>query len=63
MCVSSLRRAWQGALRYLFFNSNQGNTCLDRGGSAGKITDIEADASPGSSNGMRQLLFGVRVVF
>jgi len=47
----------------LGFNSNQGNTCLDCGGSAGKITDIEADASPGSPNGMRQLQFGVRVVF
>jgi hypothetical protein len=30
----------------LGFNSNQGNSCLDCGGSAGKITDIEADASP-----------------
>jgi len=47
----------------LGFNSSQGNTCLDCGGSAGKITDIEADASPGSPNGMRQLQFGVRVVF
>jgi hypothetical protein len=47
----------------LGFNSSQGNTCLDCGGSAGKITDIEADASPGSPNGMRQLQFGVRVIF
>jgi hypothetical protein len=47
----------------LGFNSNQGNTCLDCGGSAGQITDIEADASPGSPNGMRQLQFGVRVTF
>src|SRR5215472_13031158 len=46
----------------LGFNSNQGNTCLDCGGSAGKITDIQADASPGSANGMRQLQFGVRLV-
>jgi len=47
----------------LGFNSNQGNTCLDCGGSAGKITDIQADASPGSPTGMRQLQFGARVVF
>ena len=47
----------------LGFNSNQGNTCLDCGGSSGQITDIEADASPGSPNGMRQLQFGVRFTF
>jgi Carboxypeptidase regulatory-like domain/TonB dependent receptor len=40
-----------------------GNTCVDCGGSAGQITDIEADAAPGSPVGMRQLQFGVRVTF
>jgi hypothetical protein len=47
----------------LGFNSNQGNTCVDCTGNAGQITDIEADASPGSPTGMRQLQFGVRVTF
>jgi len=47
----------------LGFNSSQGNTCVDCGGNAGQITDIEADASPGSPNGMRQLQFGVKVIF
>jgi hypothetical protein len=47
----------------LGFNSNQGNTCIDCGGNAGQITDIEADSSPGSPTGMRQLQFGVRVTF
>ena len=48
----------------LGFNSNQGNTCIDcAGSSAGQITDIEGDASPGSPNGMRQIQFGLRVVF
>lgn len=47
----------------LGFNSSQGNTCVDCGGSAGQITDIEADASPGSPNGMRQLQFGLKVIF
>lgn len=47
----------------LGFNSNQGNTCVDCGGNAGQITDIEADASPGSPNGMRQLQFGFRLTF
>ena len=45
------------------FNSNQGNTCIDCGGNAGQITDIEADGSPGSPTGMRQLQFGLRVTF
>ena len=50
------------------FNSNQGNTCIDcagpgNGGNAGQIQDIEADGSPGSPTGMRQLQFGVRVTF
>jgi Carboxypeptidase regulatory-like domain/TonB dependent receptor len=40
-----------------------GNQCIDCGGSAGQITDIEADAAPGSPVGMRQLQFGVRVTF
>jgi Carboxypeptidase regulatory-like domain len=40
-----------------------GNTCVDCTGSAGQITDIEADASPGNPVGMRQLQFGVRVTF
>jgi hypothetical protein len=47
----------------LGFNSNQGNTCIDCGGNAGQITDIEADGSPGSPTGMRQLQFGLRVTF
>jgi hypothetical protein len=53
------------------FNSNQGNTCIDCAGptttggaqNAGQITDIEADGSPGSPTGMRQLQFGLRVTF
>jgi Carboxypeptidase regulatory-like domain/TonB dependent receptor len=40
-----------------------GNQCIDCGGSAGQITDIEADSAPGSPVGMRQLQFGVRVTF
>jgi len=47
----------------LGFNSNQGNTCIDCRGSAGQITDIEADSAPGSPVGMRQLQFGVRLTF
>ena len=47
----------------LAFNSNQGNTCVDCGGTAGQITDIENDNSPGSPTGMRQLQFGFRVIF
>lgn len=47
----------------LGFNGNQGNTCIDCGGSSGQITDIEGDNSPGSPTGMRQLQFGVRFVF
>jgi outer membrane receptor protein involved in Fe transport len=47
----------------LGFNSAQGNTCVDCGGSSGQITDIEADASPGNPVGMRQLQFGVRITF
>jgi hypothetical protein len=40
-----------------------GNTCIDCGGSAGQITDIEADSAPGAPIGMRQLQFGFRFVF
>ena len=45
------------------FNSNQGNTCIDCSGNAGQITDIEADASPGSTTGMRQLEFALKLLF
>ncbi len=38
------------------------NTCVDCKG-AGQITDIEADAAPGSPVGMRQLQFGFRFTF
>jgi len=49
----------------LGFNANQGNTCVETscGSTAGQITDIENDNSPGSPTGMRQLQFGVRVTF
>jgi len=49
----------------LGFNSNQGNTCVDCASnpSAGQVTDIEADATPGTPTGMRQLQFGVRLTF
>ena len=47
----------------LGFNSNQGNTCIDCGGNAGQITDIEADASPGSTTGMRQIEFALKLTF
>jgi len=40
-----------------------GNTCVDCGGNAGQITDIEADSAPGAPVGMRQLQFGFRVIF
>ncbi|MGH9510818.1 MAG: TonB-dependent receptor domain-containing protein [Terriglobales bacterium] len=48
----------------LGFNQNQGGsgTCIDCGGN-GRVTDIEADSSPGSPNGMRQLTFGLRLSF
>lgn len=46
----------------LGFGSTQGNTCVDCGG-GGKITAIEADASPNAPNGMRQLQFGLRFTF
>ncbi len=47
----------------LGFNLAQGNTCIDCGGNAGQITNIEADASPNAPNGMRQLQFGFRFTF
>jgi hypothetical protein len=47
----------------LGFNGSQGNTCVDCGGTAGQITDIENVNSPGSPTGMRQLQFGIRVTF
>jgi hypothetical protein len=40
-----------------------GNQCVDCSGSAGQITDIEADAAPGAPIGMRQLQFGVKLTF
>lgn len=39
------------------FNANQGNTCIDCGGNAGQITDIESDTT------MRLLTFGLRFSF
>src|SRR6266850_234872 len=39
------------------------NSCVDCGGQAGQITNIEADSAPGAPIGMRQLQFGVRVTF
>jgi hypothetical protein len=47
----------------LGFDANEGNTCIDCGGTAGQITNIQNDNSPGSPSGMRQLQFGVRVIF
>jgi hypothetical protein len=40
-----------------------GNQCVDCGGNAGQITDIEADSAPGAPIGMRQLQFGFKVIF
>ena len=51
----------------LGFNANQGNTCIDckpsSNGGPGKITDIEADASRGSTTGMRQIEFTLKLIF
>jgi hypothetical protein len=54
----------------LGFNANQvpnNANCIDctvsPTGGPGKITDIEADASPGSTTGMRQLEFALRLIF
>ncbi|MGA7767097.1 MAG: TonB-dependent receptor [Candidatus Sulfotelmatobacter sp.] len=48
----------------LGFNANQGGSgqCIDCSGN-GRITDIEYDASPGSTTGMRQLEFALKVMF
>src|SRR5712692_3734394 len=46
----------------LGFGSTQGNTCIDCSG-AGRITSVEADASPNAPNGLRQLQFGLRFTF
>jgi hypothetical protein len=48
----------------LGFNANQGGTgqCIDCSGN-GQITDIENDASPGSTTGMRQLEFALKFTF
>ncbi|HEX3738901.1 MAG TPA: TonB-dependent receptor [Terriglobales bacterium] len=47
----------------LGYNNNQNDgMCIDCSGK-GRITDIEADASPGSPAGMRQLTFGLRLSF
>ena len=48
----------------LGFNANQSGTgqCIDCSGN-GKITDIEADSSPGSTTGMRQLEFALKFSF
>jgi outer membrane receptor protein involved in Fe transport len=48
----------------LGFSGNQGGsgTCIDCS-SNGKITDIEADSSPGSTTGMRQLEFALKFTF
>jgi len=43
--------------KVLGFDSNEGNTCVDCGGSAGQITNIEADTM------MRQIEFAVRFTF
>ena len=48
----------------LGFSGNQGGsgTCIDCVGN-GNITDIEADASPGSTTGMRQIEFALKFSF
>jgi hypothetical protein len=48
----------------LGFNGNQSGTgqCIDCAGN-GYITDIESDASPGSTTGMRQLEFAIKFTF
>ena len=50
-------RCWASA-------ANQGGsgTCIDCSGN-GRITDIEADSSPGSTTGMRQLEFALKFSF
>jgi len=48
----------------LGFSNNQGGsgTCIDCSGN-GQITNIEADSSPGSTTGMRQLEFALKFTF
>ena len=48
----------------LGWNNNQGGTgtCIDCAGN-GQITNIEADSSPGSATGMRQLEFALKLIF
>jgi hypothetical protein len=48
----------------LGWNNNQGGTgtCIDCAGN-GQITNIEADATPGSATGMRQLEFALKLIF
>ena len=48
----------------LGFNANQGGSgqCVDCS-TSGRITDIEADSSPGSTTGMRQLEFALKFSF
>ena len=48
----------------LGFNGNQSGSgqCIDCAGN-GRITDIEADSSPGSTTGMRQLEFALKFSF
>jgi outer membrane receptor protein involved in Fe transport len=48
----------------LGFNANQSGSgqCIDCAGN-GRITDIEADSSPGSTTGMRQLEFALKLTF
>jgi hypothetical protein len=48
----------------LGFNGNQSGSgqCIDCAGN-GNITDIEADSSPGSTTGMRQIEFALKISF
>jgi Carboxypeptidase regulatory-like domain/TonB dependent receptor len=48
----------------LGFNGNQGGSgqCIDCSGN-GRVTDIEADSSPGSTTGMRQIEFALKLSF
>lgn len=48
----------------LGFNANQtgSGNCIDCSG-AGNVTDIESDSSPGSTTGMRQLEFALKIMF
>ena len=48
----------------LGFNNNQGGSgqCIDCAGN-GNVTDIESDSSPGSTTGMRQIEFALKLTF